>query len=254
MAFVSCPFFGRDYSAPMLSLAETRAVGFGRGRGYAPPGYTFETEARSEGGVYVPRLFAAGDDRLVGARAVAVVGSRAASPEGRAFAAEVACVLVRAGFVVMSGLAAGIDTAVHRAAIAAGGRTVAVIGTPLERAYPPENARLQEQIYSDHLLVSPFAEGTRTHRGHFPARDRVMARLAVATVVAEAHENSGTVHQVRESLACGKRVFVARQLMASCQWLGALTEHPRLVSANDASDIAGLLSEVAAAPESEQVC
>ena len=209
----------------MLSIAENRSVSFGRGRGYAPPVYTFEIDARSSGGVYVPRLFAAGDESLVGARAVAVVGSRAASPEGRAFAAEVACALVRVGFVVMSGLAAGIDTAVHRAAIAAGGRTIAVIGTPLERAYPPENARLQEQIYSDHLLVSPFAEGTRTHRGHFPARNRVMARLALATVVAEAQENSGTVHQVRESLACGRRVFVARQLLASCPWLNALADH-----------------------------
>ena len=224
----------------MLSIAENRAVGFGRGRGYAPPGYTFEIDARSTDGVYIPRLFAAGDESLVGARAVAVVGSRAASSEGRAFAAEVACALVDAGFVVMSGLAAGIDTAVHRAAIAAGGRTIAVIGTPVERAYPPENARLQEQIYSDHLLVSPFAEGTRTHRGHFPARNRVMARLAV---VAEAQESSGTVHQVRESLACGKPLFVAQGLIATCPWLGALGQHGRVVGSNRGADIAARLRE-----------
>ena len=145
----------------------------------------------------------------------------------------------------MSGLAAGIDTAVHRAAIAAGGRTVAVIGTPLERAYPPENARLQEQIYSDHLLVSPFAEGTRTHRGHFPARNRVMARLAVATVVAEARENSGTEHQVRESLACGRRVFVASRLIATCPWLSALATERHFTALPDAGSIAPMASLLA---------
>lgn len=119
--------------------------------------------------------------------------------------------------MVMSGLAAGIDAAAHRAAIAAGGRTIAVIGTPLERAYPPENARLQEEIYREHLLVSPFAAETRTQRGHFPARNRVMARLANATVVVEAGEKSGTRHQVEESLRAGWPVFVAGWLLGRAE-------------------------------------
>lgn len=141
----------------------------------------------------------------------------------------------------MSGLAAGIDEAAHRAAIAFGGRTIAMIGTPLERAYPPENARLQEEIYREHLLLSPFAAGTRTHPGHFPARNRAMARLAMATVVAEAHGNSGTVHQVRESLACGKPVFATRRVVASCPAIEALAGHPRFVSVETAAAIVGAL-------------
>ena len=211
-------------------------------REYVPPRDYFEADAHSTDGIYVPRLFLSGDHRLVRARAVAVVGSRAASIEGRAFAAEVACALVKAGFAVMSGLALGIDTAAHRAAIAARGRTIAVIGTPLERAYPPENARLQRDIYEEHLLVSPFAAGTRTHRGHFPARNRVMARLAVATVVAEAGENSGTAHQVRESMACGRPVLVSRAAAQACSWLRSITPHDRLRILERPSDVAALLS------------
>jgi DNA processing protein len=227
----------------MLSIAESYSDEYSRpAGGYEPPRDYFEADAHSTNGVYVPRLFLAGDHRLVRARAVAVVGSRAASMEGCAFAAEVACGLVKAGFAVMSGLALGIDTAAHRAAIAAGGRTIAVIGTPLERAYPQENARLQRDIYEEHLLVSPFAAGTRTHRGHFPTRNRVMARLAVATVVAEADENSGTVHQVRESLACGKPVFVSRAAAQDCSWLRSIPSHDRLRILDRPSDVADVIA------------
>jgi DNA processing protein len=228
----------------MLSIAESHANGYGHAaRGYLPPRDFFEADAHSTNGIYVPRLFLAGDHRLVRARAVAVVGSRAASMEGRVFAAEVACALVKAGFAVMSGLALGIDTAAHRAAIAAGGRTIAVIGTPLDRAYPPENARLQRDIYEEHLLVSPFAAGTRTHRGHFPARNRVMARLAVATVVAEASENSGTAHQVRESLACGRPVLVSRAAAQDCSWLRSIASHDRGWIFERPSDVANVIAQ-----------
>jgi DNA processing protein len=160
----------------------------------------------------VPRLYAAGDVGLLGAPMVAVVGSRRPSPEGLRRARQLARDLARRGVVVLSGLAAGIDGAAHESAIEHGGRTVAVVGTPLERAYPAEHAALQERIYCEHLLLSPFGPSTRTSPGHFPARNRVMARLARATVVVEASDASGSLHQVAESVRAGRPVFVARSV------------------------------------------
>ena len=128
-------------------------------------------------------------------------------------ARQLARELVAQRVVVVSGLAAGIDAAAHQGAMQAGGRTIAVIGTPLERVYPKQHAWLQEAIHEQHLLLSPFAPGTGTTRGHFPARNRVMARIADATVVVEAAEKSGTVHQVREALAIGRPVLLAEGVL-----------------------------------------
>jgi DNA processing protein len=183
---------------------------------YAPPQATRVLDTRelfdAAFAARVPCLYAAGDGALLRAPSVAIVGSRRASPEGLRRAYQLARDLVRRGVVVLSGLAAGIDTAAHEAALAHGGRTIAVIGTSLERAYPAENAALQEHIYRGHLLLSPFAPGTRTQPGHFPARNRVMARLARATVVVEACDASGSLHQVAESVHAGRPVFVARSV------------------------------------------
>jgi DNA processing protein len=98
----------------------------------------------------------------------------------------------------MSGLAAGVDTEAHSATIQCGGRTVAVIGTPLDVAYPAANARLQEKIYREHLLVSPFPIGSRVFRSNFPERNKVMAALSDATVIMEASDTSGSLHQAAE--------------------------------------------------------
>jgi DNA processing protein len=183
---------------------------------YEPPRATGVLEARTLfGGDFaagVPRLYAAGDVALLGAPAVALVGSRRASPEGLRRAHQLARDLARRGVVVMSGLAEGIDRAAHEAALEHGGRTIAVVGTPLERAYPAAHAALQARLYREHLVLSPFAPGTRTTTGHFPARNRVMARLARATVVIEAGDASGSLHQVAESVRAGRPVFVARSV------------------------------------------
>ncbi len=165
-------------------------------------------------------LHIAGDASLLDRPAVAVIGSRRASEEGLALAADVAASLVAHGYVVLSGLAAGIDRAAHEGALRAGGRTIAVIGTGLDEAYPREHAALQERVWREHLLVSPFAAGTRTARWHFPARNRVMARLSVATVLVEAEEGSGTRHQVAECLALGRVVLAQRGLAGRVSWLG----------------------------------
>lgn len=160
-------------------------------------------------------LFAAGDAALLDAPAVAVVGTRAPSSEGLAHARSIAEALARAGIVVLSGLALGIDAAAHTSAIAAGGRTIAVIGTPLERVYPAAHAGLQAAIAQRHLVVSPFARGAAVTRGNFPQRDRALAGLAVAVVVIEAGDGSGTLHTASEAVRLGRPLLLAPPVLAA---------------------------------------
>jgi DNA processing protein len=168
------------------------------------------------------QLHLAGDARLLDRPSIAVVGSRRASHQGRALAAEVACELARRGLVVLSGLAAGIDATAHEATMLEGGRTIAVIGTSLDEAYPRHHASLQERIATEHLVVSPFEYGTPMAPWHFPRRNRLMARLARAMVLVEAGATSGTRHQVTECLSLGKPVFVHASLLeAGIEWLVA---------------------------------
>ena len=169
------------------------------------------------------RLFTRGDASLLDRPAITIVGTRAASEAGRAHATEIAFALARAGFVVVSGLALGVDVAAHRAALSAGGRTIAVLGTPLDRSYPAAHASLQARIAREHLVVSQFASGSPVTRGHFPQRDRVMAALAVAVLVIEAADGSGTLHTVREAVRLGRPVLLAPPVLAARPaWVAAL--------------------------------
>jgi len=160
------------------------------------------------------RLFLQGDLSLLrqGAR-VAIVGSRQATPAGLERCDRFARMLAERGIVIVSGLASGIDTAAHRSAIACGGRTIAVLGTPLDDVYPKENAELQAQIARDHLLVSQFPIGSRVTPRNFPIRNRTMALLCDATVIIEASQSSGTRHQGWEALRLGRVLFLAREVL-----------------------------------------
>ena len=164
-------------------------------------------------------LHVAGDVSLLSEPCVAIVGSRKASRGSLDIAAELAKALVAKRVVVLSGLAAGIDSVSQNAAICAGGRTVGVVGTPLDRAYPSSSAALQERIHREHLLVSPFGRGVTTAPWHFPVRDRVIARLALATVLVEADEKSGTRYVVEECIRQGKVVFARCGLLERLAWL-----------------------------------
>jgi DNA processing protein len=146
---------------------------------------------------------------------VAVVGSRVISERGLARTRRFVAELVEAGVVVASGLAAGIDTAAHQTCIDCGGRTIGVVGTPLDRAYPAENAALQESVYSDHLLVSPFPIGSRVLRSNFPQRNKLMAALSDATVILEAGDTSGSLHQAAECQPnrLDRWLFIAREVV-----------------------------------------
>jgi DNA processing protein len=139
---------------------------------------------------------------------VAVVGSRKASAEGLRRAAALTRGLVQRDIIVVSGLAAGIDTAAHTTALEAGGRTIAVIGTPLDQSYPRENAVLQARLVQGQLVVSQFDSGSAVRPKNFPIRNRTMALLTDATVIVEAGEKSGTVNLGWEALRLGRLLFL----------------------------------------------
>jgi DNA protecting protein DprA len=188
-------------------------------------------------------IFVEGDPALLHRPGVAVVGSRRASHRGRALASEVATELVRRSLVVLSGLATGIDKAAHEAAMRAGGRTIAVIGTSLDEAYPRHHASLQAQIANDHLVVSPFESGTPMARWHFPKRNRLMARLARGVVLVEAGATSGTRHLVEECISLRKPVFIHAELLRKeIEWLNAAYARGAIREWRDPSEAAEMLS------------
>jgi DNA processing protein len=159
-------------------------------------------------------LYYTGNVALLSTRSIAVVGTRKPSAAGLRHAAEVARFLVARDFTIISGLAAGIDTMAHTTAIAEKGRTIAVIGTPLDRAYPAENAALQLQIAREHLLVTqvPFIryreQSIQGNRLFFPERNKTMSALSEATVIVEAGETSGTLIQARAALYQKRKLFI----------------------------------------------
>jgi DNA processing protein len=151
---------------------------------------------------------------LVEARSVAVVGTREPSADGVQRAAKLATFLVEDGFTVVSGLARGIDTAALSTAIGKGGRVIAVIGTAICDYYPPENARLQDEIAERFLLISqvPIVRSSRQrppqNRMFFPERNITMSALTEATIIVEAGETSGTLTQARAAIQQGRKLFI----------------------------------------------
>jgi DNA processing protein len=143
---------------------------------------------------------------------VSIVGSRKASAGGIVRAERLSKILSERGIAVISGLAEGIDTAAHVSAMNSGGRTVAVIGTPIDKAYPKQNAVLQTRIGRDHLLISQFPTGYPTQRKNFPLRNRTMALISDATVIIEASDTSGSISQGWEALRLGRALFIAKSI------------------------------------------
>jgi DNA processing protein len=139
---------------------------------------------------------------------VAIVGSRRPSPYGEAVAEQLAADLARAGVIVVSGLALGIDAAAHRGALAGGGVTVAVMGTGVDIVYPAAHSKLAEEIVgAGGALVSQFPDGTTPRRHNFPARNWTMAALSEAVVVVEAAEGSGALITADAALELHKEVL-----------------------------------------------
>lgn len=181
----------------------------------------------------------AGDLSLLNRKAVSIVGTRDVSDEGARRAARLARELASAGVVVVSGLAKGVDTAALSGALAVDGRVAAVIGTPLQKAYPAENAALQAEIAERHLLVSPFAEGEAVFKANFPKRNRVMALLSDATVIVEASDTSGTLHQAAECIRQGRWLFILRSVTENpaISWPQRFLKEARTIVVTSMDDI-----------------
>ena len=162
----------------------------------------------------VELLYYQGAWELSEMRGLAVVGSRKPSEEGARRAARLAKELVKRNFAVVSGLATGIDTTAHSAALEAGGVTIAVIGTPLGEYYPKENRNLQDHIAREHLLISQIpvlyydVQPFEQKRQNFPDRNATMSALTEGTIIVEAGETSGTLTQARAALYQGRKLFI----------------------------------------------
>ncbi len=154
-----------------------------------------------------PVLWVRGARDAPAAPAVALVGARRASHAAVVVAAELGFGLARAGVTVVSGLARGVDSAAHRGALDGGGPTVAVLGCGADRVYPPEHTELARAIAAAGAVVSEFPPGTPPRREHFPRRNRVISGLALATVVVEAGERSGSLVTARCALEQGREVM-----------------------------------------------
>ena len=196
-------------------------------------------EDRTANGRADLRLYYAGDLALLKQPCVAIVGTRQVSEAGIKRTRRLVRELVSAGVVVVSGLAYGVDTVAHTTAIETGGRTIAVIGTPLDKASPAESKRLQEEIYREHLLISQFAEESRVFPSNFPQRNKLMATLTNATVVMEASDTSGTLHQAAECTRLKRWLFIAKSAVddPALSWPKDFLRYETCVPLGDVSDI-----------------
>ena len=152
-------------------------------------------------------LFGLGDFGCFDAPAIAIVGSRRPSLDGLRLAETFACELAKAGFVIVSGLAQGIDTAAHKGALSAGGRTIAVMATGIDTIYPATNRGLSADIANAGALVTEFLPGSAPKRHHFRRRNRTISGISLATVVIEAGVPSGTLITATAAAEQGRDVY-----------------------------------------------
>jgi DNA processing protein len=154
-----------------------------------------------------PFLYVRGDLLPEDDLAIAVVGSRSASSYGRQMTRALASGLAGLGITVVSGLARGIDAEAHQAALRAGGRTIAVLGSGLDVVYPPEHHALAGSVVKSGAVITEFAPGTPPDAENFPARNRIISGLALGTLVVEAAEKSGSLITARMAGEQGREIF-----------------------------------------------
>jgi DNA processing protein len=197
-----------------------------------------------------PFLFVRGEVTEADARSVAVVGTRKASEKGRTLAREMAAALAEREVTVVSGLAAGIDSEAHQAALDAGGRTIAVMGTGIDRVYPKGNEALAKRIAEHGALLSQFWPGSPPKSSNFPIRNAVTSGMAIGTVVVEASSTSGAKMQARLALEHGKRLFLVRSLVMQEEWARRYASRRGAVVVDGVDDVVKVLeSERSAATE-----
>lgn len=153
-------------------------------------------------------LYAKGDLSLLQKDSLTVVGTRRHTRYGKSVTYQLAHELAKAGLIIVSGLAEGLDAAAHRAALDAGGGTIAVVGNGLDIHYPAVNAALQDEIAEKGLVLSEQPPGRHANKGSFPARNRILAALSRGTLVTEAGEKSGAMLTAGMAVDCGRELFV----------------------------------------------
>jgi len=189
-------------------------------------------------------LYALGDAALGTRRRVGIVGTRHSSPAGDRIAQQMAAAVVRAGAVVVSGMAFGIDAAAHRGALDAGGGTIAVLGGGVDVPYPPTHAALHRRIATEGLIVAESPVGSRPTLGAFPKRNRIIAALSETLIVIEAGERSGALITARLALELGRTVAAVPGPIDSPRHVGSnrlLSEGASFIAqVEDVISIAGL--------------
>jgi DNA processing protein len=204
----------REYARRALSAARERGIGvLPLGDAAYPPWLTHIIDPPTV-------LWTRGDAAHFSRPAVAVVGSRAATPTGLLMAGRLARELAAAGLTVVSGLARGIDAEAHKAALDEGGVTVAVLGSGVDHIYPREHAPLAARVQERGVVVSELLPGTPPDAHHFPRRNRIISGLSVATVVVEASERSGSLITARAALDQGRDVLAVPGNPASGRYRG----------------------------------
>jgi DNA processing protein len=184
-----------------------------------------------------PFLFIRGQLQPADLRSVAVVGTRNVTEDGLRRANRMARELVEHGVTVTSGLARGVDTAAHTAALEAGGRTIAVMGTGITRCYPAENRELADRIISNGALISQFWPTRAPGRDTFPRRNRVTSGISQGTVVIEASSTSGAKMQARLASEHGKRVWLITSLVTSQDWAQRMVTDGRAREVASTADV-----------------
>lgn len=189
-----------------------------------------------------PFLFVLGQHYATDERAVAVVGTRQATDTGLRRARRLANELTQQGITIASGLARGVDTVAHNAALNAGGRTLAVIGTGITRCYPAENKTLAEQITRHGAVISQFWPTRAPGRDTFPRRNRVTSGISLGTAVIEASNTSGAKMQARLASEHGKHVWLLASLVTDQPWAQKMISQGRARTVATTADILGDLS------------
>ncbi len=153
--------------------------------------------------------------------AIAVVGSRKSTPYGKLVAEKLSSELSESGFTIVSGMARGIDTIAHVSSISSGGRTIAVLGSGIDKSYPPENKGVMERIADSGYVVSEFPCGTEPNKENFPRRNRLISGLSLGVIVVEATEESGALITARSALEQNREVFAVPGNITSPNSAGA---------------------------------
>ena len=172
-------------------------------------------------------LFLIGNRKLMHLPRVSIIGTRNPSDKGLENTCKLTKCLIEKNIVIVSGLAIGIDTVAHKTSIENHGNTIAVLGNPLDKYYPTSNHDLQNEIMKHHLVISQFPIGTPIQRKNFPMRNRTMALISNVSIITEAGENSGTIHQGWEALRLGRPLFILEDMVNNkkLKWPHQLIEY-----------------------------